>query len=224
MEGVSELPGRWDRTDEPSSEVSLADKPGGLERPRPRGLELSPEEKIARRHNRRWLLGIAVPTIIVLVLALLASGKAEKNQPNGPSISAPAGYQVHRDGYFSYVVPAGWTDNIQFTDSTGDVDTSGSDGWAAEHIGYRTGPPVIGEAQPASLRAFGISQPQPYQLIGGHPVAVPGADVAFAYTMVRPGFRADVVDAWSSRSSVEIWLVIHASDAVSARIIGSLAG
>ncbi len=54
-------------------------------------------------------------------------------------------------------------------------------------------------------------------------LAVPGADVAFAYTMVRPGFRADVVDAWSSRSGVEIWLVVHASDAVSARILASLA-
>lgn len=220
---MSELPGRWDRTDEPSAEVSVAEQPGALERPRGRGLDLSPEERVARRRNRRWMLGIAVPTIAVLILALLASARAEKNQPSGPAISAPAGYRVHRDGYFSYVVPSGWTENLEFTDSAGDVDTSGPDGWAGEHIGYRSGPPVIGEAQPVSLRAFGISKPQPYHLGGGHPISVPGADVAFAYTMTRPGFQADVVDAWSSRSGVEIWLVVHAPAAVSTRILGSLA-
>lgn len=222
MDVVSDLPGPRDRPDEPSAEVSLADRPGDLERRSSRGLELTPAERVARRRNRRWLLGIAVPSVAVLALALVTSGKAESNQPRGPAITAPAGYVVHRDGYYSYVVPAGWAPNVEFTDSTGDVDTSGPDGWAAEHIGYRTGPPVIGEPQPASLRAFGISQPQPYQLSGGHPIAVPGASVAFAYTMTRPGFSATVVDAWSDRSSVEIWLVIHAPSAVTSRILGSL--
>lgn len=222
MDVVSDLPGRWDRTDESSSEVSLAERPGGLERRRSGGLELTPAEMAARRRNRRWLLGIAVPSVAVLALALVTSGKAAENQPSGPAITAPGGYKVHRDGYYSYVVPAGWAQNAEFTDSTGDVDTSGPDGWAAEHIGYRAGPPVIDEPQPPSLRAFGISQPQPYRLSGGHPIAVPGASAAFAYIMTRPGFSANVVDAWSDRSGVEIWLVIHAPAAVTTRILGSL--
>lgn len=216
---MSDLPDRWGGP----SEVEVAERAGGsLERPSRRGLVLSPAEKAARRHNRRWMLGIAVPSIAVLLTALIASGVAESNQPNGPSITAPAGYQVHRDGYFSYVVPAGWTNNPTFTDSTGDVDTSGPTGWAAEHIGYRSGPPVPGEPRPSSLQAFGMPSPQAYQLSAARPVTVKGASVAYSYRMSRPGFEAAVIDAWSSRSAVEIWLVVHAPTAVTDRIVGSL--
>ncbi len=168
------------------------------------------------------MLFVAVPSIAVLLVALLVSGQSAKQQPSGPSITAPTGYQVHKDGYFSYVVPTQWSTNGEFTDSTGDVDTSGLSGWAAEHIGYRTRPPVIGEPRPASLEAFGMPQPEPYQLTGGHPVAVPGAAVAFSYTMTRRGFEATVIDAWTSRYDVEIWLVVHAPSAVTSQIIRSL--
>ena len=219
---MSDLPDPWDAPDTHSSEIGLAPRSSSLERRRPRGLELTPEEKVARRRNRKWMLFVAVPSIAVLLVALLVSGQAAKQQPSGPSISAPAGYQVHRDGYFSYVVPAQWSTNGEFTDSTGDVDTSGRSGWAAEHIGYRTTPPVIGEARPASLEAFGMARPEPYQLTGGHPVAIPGAAVAFSYTMTRPGFEATVIDAWTHKYDVEIWLVVHAPSPVTAQIVHSL--
>ncbi len=222
MKGVSDLPEHWERPDEASSEVDLAPRSAPLDRARSRQLELTPEEKVARRRNRRWMVGVAVPSIAVLLAALLASRQAANNQPKGPAITAPAGYSVHKDGYFSYVVPAQWSNNGEFTDSTGDVDTSGRSGWAAEHIGYRTTPPVIGEAQPTSLKAFGLPQPEPYQLTGGHPVAVPGAAVAFSYRMTRPGFAATVINAWTDRYDVEIWLVVDAPAPVTARIIASL--
>ncbi len=218
---MSDLPSPWDGP-QTGSDLEVAERPGGLDRARPRGLELTPAELTARRRNRRWMLGIAIPSVVVLVLALLASRQAERNQPSAPTVPPPAGYSVHNDGYFSYVVPSAWSTNPDFTDQAGDVDTSGKTGWAAEHIGFRHSAPVIGETPPASLRAFGMPRPEPYSLTAGHPVAVRGAAAAFAYTMTRPGFSATVIDAWMTRYDVEIWLVVHAPAPVTARILDSL--
>ena len=178
---------------------------------------------MARRRNRRWMLGIAVPSVAVLVAALIATGIAQHNEPTAPQAPVPAGYQAHNDGYFSYSVPKTWSDNPSFTDSTGDVETSGPSGWAGEHIGYRTGPPVIGEPQPTSLQAFGLSRPQPYTLSGGRPLAVPGATTAFIYDVTRPGgFTATAVDAWSAHTGVELWLMVHAPADVTAQVLATL--
>lgn len=223
MNPVSNTPSPWDSSPNSGADLELADRPGSLDRRRSgRGLELTPAEKTARRRNRRWLLGISIPSVVVLVLALLASNRAQNNEPTAPTVPAPAGYRIHNDGYFSYVVPSQWSNNLEFTDQVGDVDTSGGSGWAAEHIGFRHSAPVLGETPPTSLRAFGIAHPEPFALTGGHPITVPGAATAFAYTMVRPGFSASVVDAWTTRYDVEIWLVVHAPVPVADQILSSL--
>jgi len=187
------------------------------------GLVLTPEQLVARKRNRRWMLMIAVPSVIVLVLALVASGVAESNSPSGPRVSAPRGYQAVNDGYFSYIVPSTWPTNPDFTDSAGDVDHSGPSGWAGEHIGFRATAPVIGEARPSSLADFGMQKPEPYSLSGGHPIHVTGAAAAFGYDMTRPGgFHATVADAWNSRYGVELWLVVNASPIVTRQVLSHL--
>jgi hypothetical protein len=188
-----------------------------------RGLVLTPGEIVARKRNRRWLLIIAISSIVVLVAALIASGVANSNTPSGPKVVAPTGYQAVHDGYFSYVVPSGWSTNQAFTDSAGDVDRSGSTGWTGEHIGYRTTAPALYEPQPASLAAFGMSRAEPYTLTGGRPIQIPGASTAFSYDMTRPGgFHAPAVNAWNDRYGVELWLVIDASPEVTAQILNHL--
>lgn len=190
---------------------------------RPGGLALTPDQLVARKRNRRWMLMIAVPSVIVLVLALVASAIAESNSPSGPKVVAPRGYQAVNDGYFSYVVPSSWPTNPSYTDSAGDVEHSGPTGWAAEHIGFRTTAPVLGEARPSSLAAFGMPRPEPYALTAGHPIQVAGAAGGFSYDMTRPGgFHATVVDAWDSHHGVELWLVVNAPAAITAQILSHL--
>lgn len=194
-----------------------------VDRHRDRGLDLTPEELVARRKNRRILLGVVVPSIVVLSLALLATAVFWSNEPSGPKIGAPAGYKPVSDGYFSYVVPQAWNTNQAFTDDAGDVDTSGPTGWAGEHRAYRFNAPVLGETPPATLQAFGMPRPEAFQLTGGHPVSIPGAATSFAYTATRPGgFQATVVDSWNSRTGVELWLMVQAPPQVTAQILSSL--
>lgn len=194
-----------------------------VDRHRARGLDLTPEELVARRSNRRLMLGIVVPSVIILVLALVATASFWNNEPKGPTITAPAGYHAVTDGYFGYAVPASWSTNPAYTDSAGDIDTSGPNGWAGEHRAYRLSPPVLGEAPPSSLQAFGMPRATPFQLVGGHAVHVQGAAAAFAYTATRPGgFRATVVDAWNSRTAVEVWLMVQAPPGVTATVLSTL--
>jgi hypothetical protein len=164
-------------------------------------------------------------SLALLVGALVASGIAESNEPNGPAIVVPAGYQEVRDGYFTYAVPSAWTLNGEYSDQTGDVDNSGPDGWAAQHIGFRSTPPLPGEAQPSSLEAFGMPRPEPYHLSTATPVKVTGASAAYRYELTRPGgFSATVIDAWDQRSAVELWLVVYATPSTTAQIVASLRG
>jgi hypothetical protein len=187
------------------------------------GLELDPAERSARRRNRRWLLLIFVPSVAILVLALITSGVAQSNAPKGPAQAAPSGYRTVDDGYFTYVVPSSWATNGSYTDSTGDLDTSGPSGWAGEHLGFRTTAPVPGETRPVSLESFGMSRPEPYQLGLARPTSIKGAAAAFAYDVTRPGgFRATAVDAWDARADVEIWMFVDAPPDVTARILASL--
>ena len=196
---------------------------GAVDRHRERGLDLTPEERVARRSNRRWLLAIAIPSVAVLALALIANGMAQHNQPRGPDIALPTGYQAVRDGYFTYAVPKSWPNNAALSDNAGDIDNSGPSGWAGQHVAFRATPPTLGGTPPVGLQAFGLMQPRPFTLVGGHPVSVKGASVAFAYTATRPGgFRAAVVDAYDARAAVEIWLMVSAPPGVEQQILASL--
>jgi hypothetical protein len=194
-----------------------------VDRHRARGLDLTPEERVNRRSNRRWMLGLAGSSIVILVAALVASGFAANNEPSGPRITAPAGYQTVNDSYFAYVVPNTWATNPAFSDLAGDVDTSGPTGWAGENIGFRRATPVMGETPPVPLQAFGVLRPGPFQLAGGHAIAVRGAAAAFLYTATRPGgFHATVIDAYDARNGVELWLMVDASPAVTDQVVSSL--
>lgn len=218
-------PGRDLEPQGPARPARLRQPSGAIDRRREGGLDLTPEEIRARRSNRRWLLVITAVGVTILALALIATAVATDNEPKGPKAAAPAGYKAVRDSYWSYAVPAGWATNPTYTDSAGDVDTAGPDGWAAEHIAYRAGSPVLGEAPPSALRAFGMPAPTGFQLVDGHAIGVPGATAAFAYTMTRPGgFRAVVIDAWSDRTAVEIWLTVHAGPGVTAEVLRSFTG
>lgn len=220
---------RWDRPDDdrlPAFSLPGLERhqpEGAIDRHRERGLDFTPEERVARRRNRRLMLGVVVPSILILVLALIASQVADDNQPRGPQITAPAGYQAIRDSYFAYVVPKSWANDPANTDSTGDVDTSGPSGWAGEHIAYKLSPPALGETPPVSLQAFGIPRPEPFVLTGGHAITVPGAAAAFEYTATRAGsYAVTAIDAWDARADVELWLMVDAPDAVSGRVVSSL--
>ena len=209
---------------DPSREISgLERRPVAVDRHKERGLALTPEERAARRGNRRWMLGLTVFSVAILGAALIASAVANHNEPTGPKITPPPGYRVVADSYFAYVAPSSWTNNPAFSDEAGDVDTSGPSGWAAEHIGFLPHPPVLGETPPSSLQAFGLPRPQPFQLTGGHAVTVRGAGPAYQYTAIRPGgWTATVIDAYDSRAGVELWLMVKAPPDLTARIISSL--
>lgn len=205
-----------------TDELELAEPSPGVERSW-RHLPLTGAERQARKRNRRSLLLIFWPSVLLLVGALVASGIAASNAPSGPQIKVPAGYKAVNDSYFTYAVPSSWSNNPTYTDAAGDVDTSGASGWAGEHIGYRFNPPAAGEAPPASLEAFGVPRPAPITLSRPTRISVKGAAVAYSYEVTRPGgFRAVAVDAWDAKHGVELWLLVDASPAVTATIVGSL--
>ncbi|MDE3203070.1 MAG: hypothetical protein KGQ66_02480 [Acidobacteriota bacterium] len=227
---MSELQ-RWDREGhlpEESSPDRLPDRRRdprlpAVDRNRSRGLDLSPAEVVARRSNRRWMLFMVVSSVVILVLALIATAVFVSNEPSGPKISVPVGYQAINDGYFSYAVPQAWKNNPSNTDQAGDVDTSGPTGFAGEHIAYRASAPVLGATPPVALEALGASKPTPFELTGGRPVVIAGTSAAFVYTATRPGgFQATVVNAYDYKAAVELWLMIQAPPSVTGTIVSSL--
>jgi hypothetical protein len=223
MEAVSEVEA-W-QSDPPPNGSLVRQPPGtGIDRHRGRGLDLTPEEHRARRVNRRWLLGLAVPSVAILVLALVASGVAEHNQPSGPNIPVPAGFQAVRDGYFTYAVPRSWPNSPVYSDNAGDLVNAGTTGWAGQHIGFLKSPPALGATPPAPLSAFEVPGPEQFQLTGGHAVTVKGAQVAWRYIAIRAGgFQATVVDAYDAKAAVEIWLMVAADPTLTDQIVSSLA-
>jgi hypothetical protein len=219
MEPVTNLPSDI-RPGRPESVTNEPGPGGALERRR--GGELTPAEKKVRRRNRQWFMVIAIPSALLGVAALTASIIADQSTPSVKPVSVPVGYKAVSDGVFAYAVPAAWTTNDLYSDDVGDLDTSGPAGWVAEHVGARPSPPVAGEAPPAALRAFGVNTPSPYQISAGQPTRVPGAAVAFRYQVSRPGgFQATAIDAWQSGSGAEIWLLVDASPATTAQILGT---
>lgn len=199
---------------------------GGLERRRPRQLEpLTPAEKQLRRRNRRLMGWVAIPGLLLGAAALAATLAAGSGPPAPRPLSVPAGYQAVNDGVFAYSVPRAWAKNLEYSDDTGDLDYSGTDGWAGEYLGARRTPPAAGERPPASFSVFGENRPAPYTVGPAQRITVPGTTVAFRYELTRPGgFDAVAVDAWQSSSGAEIWLLVHAAPTVTSAVIGSLNG
>ena len=192
---------------------------------RDRGLDLTPTERARRRSNRRWMLGVACGSIVILGAALGVSAIEASKAPNGPQITVPTGYKAVYDGYFTYAVPSSWSTNPAFTDQAGDVETSGSSGWAGQHIDYLLHAPSVSATVPAAVDSFGQSAPASLTLSGSRSIDVKGASVAFEYQANRPnGFHALVVHAWSSRTDVELWLLVHAPQSQADQILTSLAG
>lgn len=188
-----------------------------------RGLDLTPEEIVARRHNRRWMVSLTLIVLIIAGAAAVASVIAESNEPSGPKQSAPAGYQVENDSYFSYLVPKSWSNNPSYTDDAGDVETSGPSGWVGEHIAYRLKAPTLDEARPGVLESFGMPRPEPYKLGDGHLITVPGAATSFEYDVTRSGgFHAVAVDSWDARAGVELWLIVDAPSSEVSELLSSL--
>ena len=226
MGAVSEVD-RWggDPGDPDDSALPALRQPAGgaIDRNRNRGLDLTPAEIQARRSNRRWMSILAILSIFVLASALAATAIYNSNEPNGPNVKAPPGYQTVRDGYFAYIVPTAWTNNGSFTDSAGDVENSGATGFAAQHIAALKNPPTLGETPPVALQALGTAHPEALTLTDGHRVLVKGASTAFAYTATRPdGFRASVIDAYNYGAAVELWLVVSGPDDVTTSVLNSL--
>ena len=196
---------------------------GGVE-PR-RSPELTPYERAVRRKNRRWMAAIAIPALVLGVVALIASLELGSSGSSVRPATVPPGYRAVSDTYFAYAVPASWSQNNAYTDDVGDLDTSGPSGWVAEHLAGRTSPPTVGEAPPSSFAAFGEAQSTPYQMSGATPVTVKGASVAYRYTLSRPaGFQAVAIDAWQANTGAELWFLVHADPSTTAAVIGSLKG
>jgi hypothetical protein len=221
MDPVSNLPSGT-RPGHPELTASEPGAAGGAVERR-RGGDLTPAERKVRRRNRQWFMVIAIPAVVLGLVALVASIIASQDTPSVKPLTVPAGYKAVTDGVFAYALPAAWTTNDLFTDDVGDLETSGATGWVAEHVDTRPQPPVAGETPPPALQALGVTTPTAVQISAAEPTVVPGAATAFRYQISRPGgFQATAVDAWQASSRAEIWLEVKAPPAMAARILSTL--
>jgi hypothetical protein len=190
---------------------------------RHRSGELTPVERAVRRRNRRWMTLVLAPSLLLGGAALVAALLADTGGSSVHPRVVPSGYRSVSDRYFAYAVPTSWIQNNAYTDDVGDLDTSGSTGWVAEHVAGRTSPPVAGEAPPASFATFGEPRPIAYHVGPATATQVKGATVAYRYILTRPGgFEATAIDAWQSGSEAELWLLVRADPATTAAVLTSL--
>jgi hypothetical protein len=194
-------------------------------KPQPAGpatLDLGAE--VVAKRNRRWLLTVILPGLIISAASLAAAVIASQSQTHVVApLSVPQGYKPISDGYFAYSVPANWQQANAYTDDVGDLAYEGSEGFVAEHVGARLAAPQPGEPAPASFAAFGEPRPTPYHLGAASPYEVVGATVAYRYEMTRPGgFEAITIDTWRSASDAELWLLIDAPLQVRQTILSTL--
>lgn len=198
--------------------------PGGAVERR-RGADLTPAERAQRRHNRRLLLTIAIPAVILGIAALIASVLADAGTPKPHPLFVPAGYHAVGDGVFSYAVPNNWSKNDAYSDDAGDLETSGTTGWVGDHLTARPTAPAPGEAPPQVFESFGQDRPTPFEVGTAVQIQVPRTTVAYRYDITRPGgFSATAVDAWESSSGAELWLIVQADPQTTARVISTLNG
>jgi len=192
---------------------------------RRRGVELTPAERAQRKHNRRLLLTIAIPAVVLGVAALIASIVADASTPSPHALLVPAGYHAVGDGVFSYAVPDGWSKNDAYSDDAGDLETSGATGWVGDHLTARPTPPAPGEAAPQVFESFGQDRPTPFAIGNPVKIQVPRTTIAYRYDITRPGgFTATAVDAWEPSSGAELWLIVQADPQTTDRVISTLNG
>ncbi|MGH9116288.1 MAG: hypothetical protein ACRDWW_10735 [Acidimicrobiales bacterium] len=185
---------------------------------------LTPLELAVRRRNRRWLGVIALLAVILGVAGLVAAVVSSRQVPKAKPANVPAGYRTVSDGIFAYAVPSAWQQNIAYTDDVGDLDTSGTSGWAAEHVGVSSTAPGPQDHPPSVFTYFGEVRSTPFTLGPAVTMRVPGAAVAYRYDLTRQGgFSATAVDAWQSSTGAQLWLLVHASPATTRTILASLA-
>ncbi len=170
--------------------------------------------------NRFWLVVIGLTPIVFAAVATAVYLEG----PSEPSVSLtpPSGYRAITDAYWAYAIPSGWTEDSAYTDSNGDFFYRGVGGWIGETLLIRSTAPTLYEKPPITLASFGQPQSTPYRLTGGAPTAVPGADAAFSYTLVRGNVSSRVVDAWIKGAHTEIWVLVEASRPVTDTIVSSL--
>ena len=205
-----------DRLPEPLPPGSAAVEPR-------RGAELTPAERQVRRRNRKLMAWVAVPAVLLGAAALAASLIVSGGPPAPKPLKVPAGYQAVNDGVFAYSIPLSWSKNLAYSDDNGDLAYSGTDGWVGEYLGARDSAPGEGEKPPASFADFGETRPTPYTIGSAQKIGVAGATVAYRYEVTRPGgFTAVAIDAWQSSSGAEVWMLIHAPDAVTNTILSTL--
>ena len=194
---------------------------GALERRR--HYELTPAERALQKRNRRWLLLVSVPAMVIGAAALIAAVAADRSSPSVHPLSVPVGYKAVSDGIFAYAVPSSWSTSSLYSDNVGDLDTAGTSGWAAEHVDARAGAPTLGEPPPAVFETFGQDKATPFQVGAGVPEGVSGAAAAYRYQISRPGgFAAVALDVWQSSSGAELWLLVHAPPSTVAQILATL--
>ena len=192
---------------------------------RRRSAELTPAERVQQRRNRRLLLSVAVPALLLGAAALIASILADKGAPSPHALFVPPGYHAVTDGVFSYSVPNSWSKNDAFSDDVGDLETSGGTGWVGDHLTARPSAPVAGEPPPHVFQSFGMGRPTPFDTSAAVNAVVRHATVAYRYEITRPGgFNATAIDAWESSSGAELWLMINADPRTTAEIISTING
>jgi hypothetical protein len=212
------------------------DHAGFLEQPTPNGdhqngqaverrrrAELTPAERVQQKRNRRLLLTIAIPAVLIGIAALVASILADAGTAGPHPRFVPPGYHGVTDGVFSYAVPNSWSKNDAYSDDAGDLETSGLSGWVGDHLSARSTAPAAGDAPPPVFESFGIARPTPFTVGSPTRIQVRGTTVAYQYTISRPrGFTATAIDAWQPSSGAELWLMIDADPQVTAEIISTL--
>jgi len=115
------------------SELPTSTPGAGLERRS--HYQLTAVERATRRRNRRWLVAILLPSLVVGTAALVVVLAVSSSRSGVQPLSVPTGYRAVTDGYFAYAIPKGWTQNDAYTDDVGDLDHQGTSGWAGRTRG-----------------------------------------------------------------------------------------
>jgi hypothetical protein len=184
-----------------------------------------PPTPAARRRVRQWMVLLLLTPVCLGIITLLVF---ETNGPPEPVVAArtvPAGYRAVTDAYFGYAVPTRWTENVTWTDQNADWFYGTARGFVAETMLVPKHAPTTAAAPPLSFATFGLPDPAPYHLSGGHTVAVPGTAFTWVETLTRAdGWTGTAIDTWEPSTTTEVWLLVHARQTTVRAVLASLQG